>query len=186
MESYAEHDVVPHVLDAPPPAILKVEWDKDVKCMLGNELTPTQVQKQPSVLEWEAEDGALYTILFTDPDSPSRTDPDRVEVVHWLVFNIPGCDVSKGLVHAEYIESGPREETGFHRYVYLVYKQSSEITPHDAYRRRSPERRKPWDTRSFAMEYGLGTPIAGNFYIAQYDDYVPRFRAELLAAAANQ
>ncbi|XP_011668156.1 protein D3 [Strongylocentrotus purpuratus] len=185
MECYSEHEIVPHVLDAPPPAILKVEWNDDVKCMLGNELTPTQVQKQPSVLEWETEEDALYTILFTDPDSPTRTDPNRVEVVHWLVFNIPGCDVSKGLVHAAYIESGPREGSGFHRYVYLVYKQSQPITPNDSYRPRSPERRKPWNTRKFVEEYGLGAPIAGNFYIAQFDNYVTQFRAEMMAAGSK-
>ena len=76
---------------------------------------------------------------------------------------------------------------GFHRYVYLVYKQAPGvvISPKDAYRPRSPERRKPWDTRQFQREYDLGKPVAGNFYIAQYDDYVPKFRAELLANAAK-
>lgn len=27
-------------------------------------------------------------------------------------------------------------------------------------------------TRDFAVKYNLGNPIAGNFYQAQYDDYV--------------
>ncbi|XP_071506221.1 protein D3-like [Diadema antillarum] len=186
MDSFQLHEIVPHVLDEAPPEIAEVSWSDEAKCMLGNELTPTQVHNKPT-LKWRAEEGALYTILFTDPDSPTRNDPNRVEVVHWMVFNVPANDVSRGLEHAAYIESLPRENSGLHRYVYLIYKQPNGdvITPKDGYRPRSPERRRPWDTRKFAEEYGLGKPVAGNFYVAQYDDNVPLFRAEMLAGSAK-
>lgn len=35
------------------------------------------------------------------------------------------------------------------------------------------------NTREFAKKYNLGNPIAGNFYQAQYDDYVPILHAQL-------
>ena len=47
-----------------------------------------------------------------DPDAPSRTDPKFREWHHWLVGNIPGCDVSKGETLSQYVGSGPPPNTG--------------------------------------------------------------------------
>ena len=60
------------------------------------------------------------TLIFpTDPDAPSRKDPKYREWRHWLVVNIPGGDVSKGEVCAEYVGAGPPKGTGLHRYIVL-------------------------------------------------------------------
>lgn len=64
---------------------------------------------------------------MTDPDAPSRADPNFREVRHWLVVNIPGTDVTKGDTIVEFIGSGPPEGTGLHRYTFLVYKQSNKL-----------------------------------------------------------
>lgn len=45
-------------------------------------------------------------------------------VLHWLVRNIPGNDIKKGEVIAEYRGSGPPEGTGLHRYIFLLYEQN--------------------------------------------------------------
>ena len=37
---------------------------------------------------------------------------------------------------------------------------------------RNPNRGK-WNPAEFVKDYELGVPVAGNFYQAQYDDYVP-------------
>lgn len=53
---------------------LKVSYPSGVTVSLGNELTPTQVKDVPQV-SWEAEKGAYYTLLMTDPgniDDPSH------------------------------------------------------------------------------------------------------------------
>lgn len=44
---------------------------------------------------------------------------------------------------------------------------------------RSRDGRLNTKARDFADEYKLGNPIAGNFYQAQYDDYVPVLHAQL-------
>ena len=58
-------------------------------------------------------------VLTVDPDAPSRADPKWGEWRHWLVVNIPGCEVSKGEALSVYIGSGPPQGTGLHRYVFL-------------------------------------------------------------------
>jgi hypothetical protein len=44
---------------------------------------------------------------------------------------------------------------------------------------RTAIRRELFSTNKFALKYNLGTPIAGNFYQAQYDDYVPTVHKQL-------
>ena len=66
-----------------------------------------------------------------DPDAPSRHHPKFREWHHWLVVNIPGCDVSQGEVQLEYVGSGPPKGTKLHRYVFLAYKQAGRISYSD-------------------------------------------------------
>lgn len=89
---------------------------------MGNELTPTQVKDKPQVT-WNAEKDTYYTLVMTDPDATSRSNPDLREIRHWLVMNIPECSIASGDEVIEFIGSGPQKETGLHRYVFLVYKQ---------------------------------------------------------------
>lgn len=42
---------------------------------------------------------------------------------------------------------------------------------------RNPNRAS-FNTRAFATKYELGTPVAGNLFQAQYDDYVPTLHAQ--------
>ena len=57
--------------------------------------------------------------MCTDPDAPSRKNPKYREWRHWVVVNVPGGDVSKGEVCAEYVGAGPPQGTGLHRYIVL-------------------------------------------------------------------
>lgn len=116
---------------------------------------------------------------MTDPDAPSRKTPEFGEVRHWLIVNIPGNDLSKGQVVFDYIGSGPPKDTGLHRYVFLVFKQTSKIETTTSVPNNSREGRLKTKTRDLIKEYNLGNPVAGNFYQAQYDDYVPVLHAQL-------
>lgn len=44
---------------------------------------------------------------------------------------------------------------------------------------RSGDNRGCFAIRKFAGKYNLGDPIAGNFYQAQWDDYVPKLYEQL-------
>lgn len=78
----------------------------------GGELTPTQVKDTPSVSWSDVDPTALYTVLFTDPDAPSRANPIYSEVLHWLVVNVQKTDISSGVTIMEYVGSGPPDGTG--------------------------------------------------------------------------
>lgn len=153
-------------------------------------LTPTQVQNPPKV-SWEAEPGALYTLIKTgecpeplhrslDPDAPSRKEPKFREWHHWVVANIPGSEVGKGDVLSEYIGAGPPPDTGLHRYVYLVYKQTGRLEDKEhGHLGFSGDKRNNWKAAAFAAKHKLGDPVFGNFYQAQFDDYVPKLYEKL-------
>lgn len=146
----------------------------------GNELTPTQVKDIPTHILWPTEEGALYALCMTDPDAPSRVNPKYREWHHWLVGNIRGNDVSGGKTLSHYVGSGPPKGTGLHRYVFLVFKQPSELNfDEKILSNRSGEGRGNFSIRNFAKKYNLGNPIAGNFYQAQWDDYVPKLYEQL-------
>ncbi|XP_077978474.1 protein D3-like [Glandiceps talaboti] len=175
-----KHELVPDVIDKLPTDVATVQWENGVKTEIGNELTPTQVQKAPCTLSWPTETDAFYTVLMTDPDAPSRKEPKFREWHHWLVVNIPGCDISKGETVMEYVGSGPPQGTGLHRYVFLVYKQPGKITYTDPVRTNtSADGRGGVKARDVATKYQLGDPIACNLYQAEWDDYVPLLYKQL-------
>ncbi|PAV80546.1 hypothetical protein WR25_11395 isoform A [Diploscapter pachys] len=173
-EAFKKHEVVPDVVKTAPAKVVKVNYDSGVEVNLGNVLTPTQVKDMPK-LAWEADSGALYTVLMTDPDAPSRKDPKFREWHHWLVINVPGSDISKGDTIAQYIGSGPPEKTGLHRYVFLIWKQPGKISDpeHGVLTNRSGDNRGGFKAEAFVAKHKLGNPVAGNFYQAEWDSYVP-------------
>lgn len=161
--------IVPDVIPIAPKEMLQVYYQSGLKAELGNELTPTQVKDQPSV-GWNAEQYSFYTLSLIDPDA----GPKKKEFQHWLVGNIPGADVSMGETLTAYVGSATPPNTGLHRYVFLVYKQPSRLVFNEQHiSNRTAEKRFNFSIQKFSKKYKLGTPIAGNFYLAQYDDYVP-------------
>ncbi|XP_031618986.1 protein D2-like [Contarinia nasturtii] len=168
-----KHAIVPDVIPFAPTEVAKVTYVSGVSANEGNELTPTQVKDRPNV-EWNADPDTFYTLAMTDPDAPSRQDPKFREWHHWLITNIPGKDVSKGEILSDYVGSGPPEGTGLHRYVFLIYKQKGKLSfDEPRLPNTSGENRGGFSIAKFAEKYELGNPVAGNFYQAQWDDYVP-------------
>ncbi|KAE9538666.1 hypothetical protein AGLY_005765 [Aphis glycines] len=161
--------IVPDVIPVAPKEMLQVYYPSGLKAELGNELTPTQVKDQPLV-KWNAEPYSFYTLCLTDPDA----GPKLKEFHHWLIGNILGGDVNMGETLTAYVGSATPPKTGLHRYVLLVYKQPSKLVfdePHIS--NRTAKNRFKFSIHAFSKKYKLGTPVAGNFYLAQYDEYVP-------------
>uniref|UniRef100_A0A2M3Z5S4 Putative phosphatidylethanolamine-binding protein n=1 Tax=Anopheles braziliensis TaxID=58242 RepID=A0A2M3Z5S4_9DIPT len=171
---FAEHDIVPVLIDRAPLVFAKVVYRAKKLVDAGKELQPVEVREEPKV-EWCADPTALYTLIMLDPDSPSRMEPWNREFAHWLVGNIPGRHVEQGETMFQYMPVFPRAGSGCHRYIFLIFRQQC-WNDYAAVPRISGKDRPPrirFSTRDFAYRYSLGSPVAGNFFIAQYDDYVP-------------
>lgn len=167
---FLRYDIVPKIITEVPKDELKVEYSPTLTVNQGNELKPSQAQKQPSTISWPSEDGALYTLIMSDPDAPSRENPTWGEWMHWLVGNIPGTDLASGKVLFGYMPPGPPKGTGPHRYILTVYKQPGQIDfNQETVPSGSRDGRPNFSTKKFVDKWNLGKPMAGNFFQAQHE-----------------
>ena len=60
-----------------------------------------------------------------------------------------------------------------------MYKQPSDVKFNEKVQVLSGEGRGNWKVLDFVAKYKLGRPVAGNFYQAEYDDYVPILYSKL-------
>ena len=60
-----------------------------------------------------------------------------------------------------------------------VFKQSGKLTFTDPRQGLTATGRGGTNTRDLIAKYNLGNPVAGNFYQAEWDDYVPKLYAKL-------
>ncbi|XP_035414827.1 39S ribosomal protein L38, mitochondrial isoform X1 [Cygnus atratus] len=107
---------------------LRVEYSQEdehlVPVYYGNMVTPTEASNPPEV-SYEADKGSLWTLLLTNPDGHLReTD---AEYLHWLVTNIPGNDIKAGKEICHYLPPFPAMGTGYHRFIFLLFKQERPI-----------------------------------------------------------
>ncbi|KAK4879806.1 hypothetical protein RN001_007952 [Aquatica leii] len=157
-------EVIPDVIDKKPNTVLHVTYNKDIKVNEGNVITPTNVKDRP-VVYWNSEDDSFYSLVMTDPDAPSRENPELREWHHWLVVNIPGNNIQQGETLSEYIGAGPLQDTGLHRYVFLLYKQPQKISfNEEKLTNCSADGRGNFCVKDFANKYHLGDPVAGKFF----------------------
>ncbi|KAK2820923.1 hypothetical protein Q5P01_023882 [Channa striata] len=98
--------------------------DSSSQVHYGNRLTPTQAASAPQI-SFDAEEGSLWTILLTCPDE--HLLDNEAEYIHWLVGNIPGRAVQAGEELCHYLPPFPAKGTGFHRYIYVLFKQEGPI-----------------------------------------------------------
>lgn len=105
-------------------------------------------------------------VFFIDPDAPSRDNPIRREVRHWLIMNINGTNLTSGDTVFSYIGSGPPVTTGFHRYVFLLFKQASNNLNYDMVN--GSVSIINTSTRILINEFNL-TVVGGDFFRAQFE-----------------
>ncbi|KAG8456177.1 hypothetical protein GDO86_002102 [Hymenochirus boettgeri] len=163
-----------HEVEEKPENQLKLQYGSLIVEKLGQVVTPTQVQHCPSI-EWKGMDrNKLYTVVFTDPDVPSRKDRHLGEWHHYLVVNVKGNDLSTGCVLTAYVGCAPGKGTGLHRYIWLVYEQPGPLTCNERILgTSSAEHRGCFKVCAFRKKYNLKNPIAGACFMAKWDDSVP-------------
>lgn len=90
----------------------------------GNTIKPREATEIPDV-QYEAADDTYWTLMLTNLDG--NLSRRKSEYVHWCVANIPGNNLQKGNTLVDYLQPIPPKGTGFHRYVFVLYKQEKEI-----------------------------------------------------------
>lgn len=92
-------DVIPDKTPFIAEALLVVRWPTGKEAMLGNTLTTIDTADEPSVSftpmqSFAAATDVGYTLVMTDPDAPSRSDPKMGQWRHWLVswMNVGMCE----------------------------------------------------------------------------------------------
>jgi phosphatidylethanolamine-binding protein (PEBP) family uncharacterized protein len=70
-----------------------------------------------------------FTFMLIDPDAPTPDDPKFAYWRHWVVTNIssasldPSDVVGAGKTLTQYLAPGPKDESGPHRYLFLLFKE---------------------------------------------------------------
>lgn len=132
-----------------------------------------------------------YVITLTDPDAPSRDNPEWSEMCHWIATNVrlssttfsilplPEYGLTEQVASkhgkladvVEYKPPAPPPKTGKHRYVFLVFAPKNGTT--EVLHLSKPKDRQHWGTgeerggvRDWAGENGL-VPVAANFIYAK-------------------
>nr|UUW44838.1 flowering locus T/terminal flower 1_1 [Equisetum bogotense] len=162
LEALVVGKVIGEVVDLFEPSVkLRVEYP-------GREITNGCEIKTPSLLEapsvqfllQDDNKDTLYTLIMTDPDAPSPSEPYLREWIHWMVTDIPaGADASYGKEIVAY--EPPRPTIGIHRYVFVGYQQTVPMAV------MTPCNRSNFSTRGFAEVYRLGLPVAAVYFNAQ-------------------
>ncbi|KAH7397319.1 phosphatidylethanolamine-binding protein [Pyrenochaeta sp. MPI-SDFR-AT-0127] len=68
-----------------------------------------------------------FTFFLIDPDAPTPADPKFGYWRHWVVTKISSTassDITKsGTTLTQYLAPGPKDESGPHRYLFLLFKE---------------------------------------------------------------
>lgn len=169
-------EIIPTVFDAFKPFLkLEVKW-KHAAAEVGNTVKPSKVQDTPTVsfigtlpdlFSAATADGVpQLTLALTDPDAPSRENPEWSQICHWLATDI--TLTSSGAVHnvqhfdeiVPYKPPGPPPKTGKHRYVFAALAPANGTT--EKLHQSKPGGRQHWGysgerqgLRDWAEENGL-------------------------------
>ncbi|KAF3641516.1 Protein CENTRORADIALIS [Capsicum annuum] len=126
----------------------------------GCDIKPSIATEPPKItLGGNAND--FYTLVMTDPDAPSPSEPSMREWVHWIVTDIPGgSNVARGKDILGYV--GPRPPVGIHRYILVLFRQKAPMSG----MLQPPIARSHFCTRMFAQHLDLGVPVATVYFNA--------------------
>jgi len=198
--TFKSDEIIPDVVDEEPLNVLRMEY-KFSNTMtfklteMGQTMAPSLVRYCPVNLQFDGCDAKkLYTVILTDPDARDREKHEFREWIHFVKINVKGSDLTNsGDVMIEYVGSGPPKGSGLHRYVWLVYEQPNggQIDVAKCGQKKliaaggNGEGRRSWKARNFVKHNKLGPLVAGTYYNAQYDDFVPTLYAWLQGAVSS-
>ncbi|KAL6281672.1 hypothetical protein ACE6H2_018553 [Prunus campanulata] len=132
----------------------------------GCDIKPSMAINPPKITV-SGQPGELYTLVMTDPDAPSPSEPSMREWVHWIVADIPGgTSPVRGKIFTLWKEIlayvGPRPPVGIHRYILVLFQQKGPMGLVE-----QPSSRAHFNTRFFAAQLDLGLPVSTVYFNSQ-------------------
>jgi len=190
LSCFKSDEIIPDVVDGEPLSALRVQYGNGNDAVLldamGQTLTPLAVQDAPKQFSFKGcEANKLYALILTDPDARDRAKHEYREWIHFVKINANGADLGKtGDALVEYVGSAPPKGSGIHRYVWLIYEQKNgKIDADKCGQQRlksgggKGQGRGGWKARKFVKDNQLGPLVAGTYYYAEYDEFVPKLYA---------
>ncbi|ESO03627.1 hypothetical protein HELRODRAFT_80148, partial [Helobdella robusta] len=166
---------------------LKVHYDYDDEYVTpvywGNFVLPNEANKEPQVT-FSSRPDELWAVLMTNPDE-NLTNQNQ-EYIHWLVVNIPGNDLSKGQTLVKYMPPITPMGTGYHRNVFILFKQNNVDDFKSVNRVSSDDGAKRLEQRQFSTSKFFKTheknliPHSLAFFQSQWDESVRKYYRENL------
>jgi len=165
-------EIIPTVIDDFLPTLtLSVSWPKK-EADLGNTLKVKHVQDAPDLTlagnGSKKTSNTTYVVTLTDPDAPSRENPEWSEMCHWIITGT----TNKTEEVMPYKPPGPPPKTGKHRYVFLVFAPANGTT--ESLNLTKPSDRKHWGSGEervgvawWAEQNGLAA-VGANFIYAKH------------------
>ncbi|KAH9280042.1 39S ribosomal protein L38, mitochondrial [Echinococcus granulosus] len=158
----------------------------------GNQISPRNAMIEPLVDFSRLPKNSLWTLIMTSPDEPflgeSSTQP--AEYIHWMIANINPeiCQdnvPTEGDLIVDYLPPLPYFGSGFHRYVFLLYRQDN--GPIDLSKElRGPVKMDYHKERVFStadfyrLHQDALTPSGVAFFQSSWDEYVRSYFREHL------
>jgi len=156
-----------------PSGMVNLNYDIHICVHMGTEITPEESAYPPTAISFPGEGESankLHTLVMLD-----ITLNDKL---HWLVINIPGPKVDKGLVIATYAGPNPSQDTGVHKYAMFVMEQSNGPISEELVAKYKSEsscdesNRGNFPFQNFRQSLNLSEPVAVNYFTQKYSEFV--------------
>nr|CAB3263974.1 39S ribosomal protein L38, mitochondrial-like [Phallusia mammillata] len=138
----------------------------------GNSLSPSAAASPPNIM-FDSNPDSLWTLILVNPDG--NLESTTSEYVHWFIGNIKGNEVASGDVVVDYLQPLPMRGTGYHRMIFVLYKQKEKIN-YDKWQKDSPcllLRDRWFQTKDFFDEFQSQlTPASIRFFQSKWDESV--------------
>nr|XP_053646666.1 uncharacterized protein LOC128698475 isoform X3 [Cherax quadricarinatus] len=162
-----------------PSVILKIFYDFDEETVTpvyrGNTVKPREAAKEPMV-EFQSQPDDLWTLILTNPDG--NLLENEIECLHWFIGNIKGGDITTGEVICDYLQPFPPRGTGYHRLVFVLYKQDGYMD-YSTYKKQQPclsLKERTFSTLSFYRELQDNiTPAGLSWFQSDWDSSLTDF-----------
>lgn len=160
------HGFIPELIAPFKPSInLIVQHSDDMQVYRGIKLPSIQVRPEPKV-RYSVDEKKYFTLVMLDPDFPLREN-NKQFWNHYLVTNIPGSKVDQGQVLASWVPPAPPQNTGIHRYIWLLYEQKDK----QEFKNPTNQERILLDFPAFVAEHKL-KPVGICFHRTEFDSDV--------------